>query len=66
MARRKPKHGGARPGAGRRPDDPSGKKTGVRLYLTPTELAHCAARSGSAAGHLRRLLAEDMKERNDP
>ena len=57
-------HGGARRGAGRHPDDPAGKKTGVRLYLTPTEIAHCAGRSGSAPAHLRRLLAADMNQPN--
>jgi len=58
--RRPAAHGGARKGAGRPPDDPAGKRVGVRLYLTPTDLAHCAGRSGSAPAHLRRLLADDM------
>jgi hypothetical protein len=55
-------HGGARKGAGRHPDDPAGKKSGVKVYLTPTELAHCTRRSGSAPAHLRRLLAADMNQ----
>jgi hypothetical protein len=60
--RRPATHGGARAGAGRRPDDPAGKKTGFKIYLTPTEISHCTDRSGSAPAHLRRLLAADMSQ----
>ncbi len=50
-------HGGRRPGAGRPPDDQSGRKIRVVMYLTPAELDRLKALGkGSVAAGVRELL----------
>lgn len=46
-----------RPGAGRKPLDPSGAKRPVTVWLSPADVAYCVAVGGTAPEGLRRLVA---------
>lgn len=59
-AKKKPRRGGRREGAGRPPADPSGAKLKKTLWLTPAEVAHLEHLGGVTEG-VRRLIAADRK-----
>lgn len=58
---KKKRHGGRRPGAGRKLTDPSGAKRPVSVWLSPAERAHCEGiGNGSAGEGLRGLVVASM------
>jgi hypothetical protein len=55
--RRKPSHGGRRPGAGRKPIDAEGRGRPVTIFLTPTDEARLRRLAPTFSEAVRRLLA---------
>lgn len=51
------RRGGVRPGAGRKPSDPSGAKKPWTVWLSPAEQALCLRHGGTVQEGLRRLVA---------
>jgi hypothetical protein len=60
MPKKKPAHGGARLGAGRKLSDPSGARRPKTVWLSPAEIEHCERLAGSVSAAVQLLLARSI------
>lgn len=58
--KKKRSHGGARPGAGRKPLDPADRRRPVTVRLTIAECQHLETLGGTISEAIRMLIAASM------